>query len=846
MRKRALLIGCQTGALRGVHADVELMTALLGSFGFETSTLIETRATSDRIRDAYRGLIEDTADGDAAVVYYSGHGARFKNPAAQDTSVPRWVQFLCPTDIDDSHDGVFRGLLAEELSQLQWALTEKTSNVTTILDCCHSARMSRDPAALPKARERAGAFPWSSVRAAWQRLRMHPVAGLTNVDSNPSAISVAACAPDESAFELQAAGYGGPHGTLTSELARLLRQPGSEALTWRELIGLLRPAVMDLVASQRPEVAGPVDRYLFQTRERQAAGVLPVLVDGDAAFLEGAPLFGIGAGDTYAIAAPGGDPGAPLVIAVVDGIVGTRARLRLGEALPSDLPAGAQAHPLEVALGRRPVAVLPATGPAARRVADALTRSPHLRLTGSGEPAIATVRLDEGGMRLLDAQGEPFSAAARPVTSDEIGLLGADLQQLARAAHLRNLASGTGEAALDSGMVFEYSLLADGAERTLARSGEHLFSGDQVVVRIRNRSAAKRYVSVFDVGLRGAITLLTTAEPAGIGIRPGDGYELYRLPVTNALAGVELYWPADLPAGLPRPETFVSIVTDQPQDLTRLGQGGVRARGAARSGSALQRLVEDLAVGMRDGRPPGQPVNTVRYQIERFDFYLHAESRPAEEPPFEIDERPDPSLRMVIPRTGGQVPQNVAVRLKEIVVHSNHALRTATVRIDSLLITRTADGSEPHRPSTYRFSGVRDGDRLPMDNLMLYEGPVSDFLDLAIWVSRDDAKGLDLAELFEREATGQDVKGAIALLAGLALAAPQAALAAGAVGAVAVLIRAGAVLLDRATGKSIGVYRTSLLPHERFGAGEPAARYPAAGLLRSQDMSFCYEVVDMG
>jgi hypothetical protein len=236
----------------------------------------------------------------------------------------------------------------------------------------------------------------------------------------------------------------------------------------------------------------------------------------------------------------------------------------------------------------------------------------------------------------------------------------------------------------------------------------------------------------------------------------------------------------------------------------------------------------------------------VRYQIERFDFYLHAGIRPAEEPPFEIDERPDPSLRLVIPRSGGQVPRRVAVRLKEIVVHSNHALRTATVRIDSLLITRTTDGSEPYRPSTYRFSGVRDGDRLPMDNLLLYEGPISDFLDLAIWVSRDDAKGLDLAGLFEREATGEDVKGAIALLAGLAIAAPQAALVAGAVGAVAVLVRTGAVLLDAATGKSIGVYRTSLLPHERFGAGDPAARYPAEGLLRAQDMSFCYEVVDTG
>jgi hypothetical protein len=477
-------------------------------------------------------------------------------------------------------------------------------------------------------------------------------------------------------------------------------------------------------------------------------------------------------------------------------------------------------------------------------VADALSRSPHLRLTTAAEPVIATVRLDEDGMRLRDAQGEPFSATPRPITDSLVNLLSVDLQRLARAAHLRNLASGTGEAELDGEMAVEYSLLSDGAEQ-LARSGAHLFSGDQVVVRIHNRSAAKRYVSVFDVGLRGAITLLTTSEPAGIGIEAGGSYELYRLPATNALAGVELFWPDDLPAGLPRPETFVSIVTDQPQDLTRLCQGGVRMRGGARSGSSLQRLVEDLVVGVRDARPPGQPESVVRYRVERFDFYLHAESRPTAEPAFEIDERPDPSFRLVVPRAAGPLPRRLALRLKEIVVHSNRALRTATVRIDSLIVTRATQAADPYRASTHRFDGVRDGDRLPMDNLLLYEGPVGGFLDVAIWVSRDDTQGLDLAELFKREASGEEVKGAIALLAGLAVAAPQAALVAGAVGAVAVLVRTSAVLLDKATGKSIGVYRTSLLPHERFGAGDPAARYPADGLLRAQDMSFSYEIVDV-
>jgi len=87
MRKRALLIGCQVGALRGVHADVELMAGLLESLGFDPTALVQAQATCAGIRDAYRGLIDDTAAGDAAVVYYSGHGARFKNPtAARDPS----------------------------------------------------------------------------------------------------------------------------------------------------------------------------------------------------------------------------------------------------------------------------------------------------------------------------------------------------------------------------------------------------------------------------------------------------------------------------------------------------------------------------------------------------------------------------------------------------------------------------------------------------------------------------------------------------------------------------------------------------------------------------------------
>jgi hypothetical protein len=112
-------------------------------------------------------------------------------------------------------------------------------------------------------------------------------------------------------------------------------------------------------------------------------------------------------------------------------------------------------------------------------------------------------------------------------------------------------------------------------------------------------------------------------------------------------------------------------------------------------------------------------------------------------------------------------------------------------------------------------------------------------------VARDDEKGLDLAELFAHEAGDEDVKTALAALARLAIAAPQAAPAAASVAAVATLVRTRARLLDAAVGKSIGVYRTSLLPHERFGAGDRARRHPPSGLLRAQDISLALEVVEL-
>ena len=857
MGKRALIIGSQTGGLRGVHSDVEVVDDALASLGFTTTRAIEGDATRDGIVERLRGLIHDSGPDDAAVVYYSGHGGRQRNPlAASEPDAPQWLQFIVPTDIDDRSGDTFRGLLSQELSLLQLELTAKTPNVTTILDCCHSARMSRDAAMVPKANDQVTGFPWSDLERRWAALRATLQAdagtGQAAGDDNPLAVRVVASSPDESAYELARTALGGAHGALTSTLVPILKSALATTLTWRGLLDLVRPAVMDLVPMQRPELEGPLNRFLFATATSDETGVLPVRVEDGVAVLDGAALFGMAEGDTYAVVAPAGDPRQPVATAVIDRIIGDRARLLLDGAGPADLPPGTSAHPADVALGARPVAVLPADHPDRTTVVEALRRSAHVRVVDRTAGVLATVSLSDDGMQVLDTAGEPLHEAARPIAGGTLTLLGGDLQKLARATHVRELASGVGGAELADDVGVSHVRLVPGGGEVELHPGEHLFAGDRLAVRFVNRSDEPRYVSVLDVGVSGAVTVLTSSEPDGITLEKQERYDLGRDPVTGLLDGIEIFWP-DVPAGGPRPETFVTIVSDEKVDgLKRLEQFGVRARGVGAKGptSTLERLIDAVGGGRRDARPRPPDARPTRYRVHRFDFVLHPSARVADdgEPGFEIDERPDPSFRLVVPRSAGG-PRRVAVRLKELTVLSNRSWLASRVRIDAMVVTAPPAGADaPFTAATCRFDRVKDGDRLPFDDLLVYEGPVGRFLDLAVWVAKDDGRELDLADLLARETASDDVKGAVAALAGLAVAAPEAALVAGSAAAVATLVRTGARLLDAVQGTSIGVYRTSLLPHQRFGAGtDPpgVGRHPTDGLLTAQDMSFAFEVVDL-
>ena len=702
--------------LAGVGNDLRAMDAALTSYGFDTTTLSEDAATCSGVRAAYRELIAATSAGDAAVVYYTGHGARYRNPGPG----PAWLRYLVTTDRQLVSGGEFMGILAEEMSLLQAELTARTPNVTIILDCCYAARMSRGPSFLPKGMTALPGLPWSVIGARWDRLRS--ASRDITTDSNRSAVRVVACGSDQVAYELPPS-FGGPRSALTSALVDVLGRAVDAPMSWHEVLAQVRPAVSDLVIGQRPEVEGPAARQLFGVEEKTRAGVLPVLIDPAGPYLPHPALFGVTAGDTYAVGSP------PVATATVTAVIDSRARLHLDRDLPRG-PGAWEAHPLTVSLGRRPIIVVP------RWRADLFPAA--LRPAGAGELPLATVDLDAG--TLLDAGGELVLPSPAPLAA-----ITAQLASMARASHIRELPSGAGDEFLPDDVSVSFTLLPYGP---LALRDAHMFSGDEVVIRLENRGTAPRFVSVFDIGLRGAVTLLSTSEPAGLSLPAGSVYELYRKPISNDLAGVRLYWPDGLPRGGPRPESFLVVATDRPQDLRALEQKDIPRRATSRS--SLQSAIDALLVGRRRS-PADSNGDPVRYRVQRFDFLLHPRQRPRPEPSFELDHRPDLSIRLSPPRPAGSPPSHVVLRLypahsspaspvprpasprgalanppADAAAAAASAVRTARVPspwLHVLAATGATDGGIRHSQTTVAASGGG----------ILFAGPVVGSVEVAIW-----------------------------------------------------------------------------------------------------------------
>jgi hypothetical protein len=774
MVKRALVVGAQIRGLTGVHGDTARMVAWLSRCGFEDRDIDvrhDRAACRAGMLDGYDRLIADSRDGDVAVVYYSGHGAYVEN---LDSAVrgPRTFQCIVPTDIDESTDDDFRGISSWEMSIKQAALTSRTRNVTTILDCCHSAQMSRD-SAIQDAVARALPHPlrvglgryFGALRSQQSEAldRLHPLA-------NPDAVRLLACGQTETAFE-----YTAPDGTragvFTDALLAVLDDVGVAPISWGAVAAAVRQRVLARIATQRPDVEGPSSRLVLSLVEVGSRGPVPILSRGGRFKLLAGRIDGVSPGDVYGAMPLGSseyDERRAVARVAVTRVSGVTSEATLVAWMHGHraLPADAVAAPVELAAPRRPVAVDAPTAERARiDEALAATRTLRAATPDEEEGALATLRLSDRELTIADRLGPLFPATRYP---EDLARTVDSLVDIGVAHGLRELVGSHG--VKPSEVEIEWGTVEAGRLRPMPATGGQLALGDRIYVQIRNTSHRRLFAHVLNIGLRHRVSMLTAEAPSGVLIDPGQpGHIVAEGVDPGSVRGLELVWPDGLPRDVARIDELIVIITTTRTNLQALETHDAPAPSSARGTSALPDLVAQLVDGQpRDVAGATSPADD--FLISRMWYLLHPRTGGMAGLPFAVDEEPL-NLRgaraaaawirpaELVPRSAignatrsladtAEHPSAVAILLDELVVERNRALLAADIRIDALVCTLSRPGDAPYVVQTMRFPRIRDGERVPLDRALLYHGPVREFVDLCLWVSRDTTNSRALADLF--------------------------------------------------------------------------------------------------
>jgi len=843
---------------------------MLEARGFDVELRLGDRASRAGILAGYDKLITESTQGDAAVIYYSGHGFYGTVTGAQ---AQAW-QCLVPTDIRDGSATDWRGITAWELSIKQAQLTAKTRNVTVILDACHSSQMSRDaavhdaiPRALPHPVEAGFTAHLDHLRLAYADAAPGPVeadAGrqrTSDDDGSPSPISavrslgnphsvrLVACGQLETAFEYRDAD-GEYRGAFTQALLDVLEQVGHAELSWAHLRDAVRMRVVRRFAMQRPDVEGPIRRRLFSLIEDDQRGIVTVAMAGDRVQLPVGRLTGVGPGDTYGVMQVGATRYERRTGLAELEVVETQALTASARRTTGDLPipAEAVAIPLTRAARKRPVAIdVPAIARGA--IAEALAGSPTLQLAEPGEPAaLATLRLVDDALTIDDAWGPLFPPARYP---EELPATIKNIANLGVAQGVRELEGEYGVYRHE--LRIEIGTVEHARPQRLPDRGAPLGLRDRLYVKVTSRSRRRLFVHIFNIGVRGKVTLLTRYAPTGVVLDAGGPALVLGESPDGVLGGLRLIWPHGLPkSSFPRIDEVVVIATTAAvslHDFETHETVPVRRNNA----TVLQATLAQLHDGVRKELDLEPQVDG--FLMKRLSYLLHPRDAAIGGLTFEVDDNPsgqaaarDPEAWLApgldaVARSAGpsdptarDAPAAIAIRLTDLIVEHNRAMFSADIRIDALICTRSGTPQGGHATWTQRFANIKDGQRVPLDNGLVFLGPVRDFVDITLFVSRDTAGSLELAKLFATRATSpdfQDAAGALLVAAGV-VAAPWVT----AVGASAVLARMAYELVLGVAGTSIGLYRTSFLRRERFGVG----RHPTQQLYRAQDFSFALAI----
>jgi Caspase domain len=310
----ALLIGIDSyipnrlyKSLKGAVRDINLVDAFLKetlkipaerirkliSPNREDNPLQEAKSPQDReptyenIINAFKEITETAHSGEQVYIHYSGHGGRATTiyPFKQEQN----DESIVPMDIGDTEEG--RYLRDVEMTTLLKRMIDKGLIVTMVLDSCHSGGATRGDAEIRSAGQTDTAQRSSKSLVAepeeleqnWLDLTRNRAIGVAGLPLAREYVLIAACRPNEYAYEYAVNGGTERNGALTYWMIDTLTSVATsgQPLTYKLLHDRINAQIQSKFPQQMPMILGESDRLVFG-RDRWSTPFTVALIKVDA------------------------------------------------------------------------------------------------------------------------------------------------------------------------------------------------------------------------------------------------------------------------------------------------------------------------------------------------------------------------------------------------------------------------------------------------------------------------------------------------------------------------------------------------------------------------------------
>jgi len=229
----------------------------------------EQEPTYANIVNTFKDITESAQPGEQVYIHYSGHGGRATSiyPFKQEPN----DEGIVPMDIGDTEEG--RYLRDAEMTTLLKRMTDKGLIVTMILDSCHSGGATRGDAEIRSGGETDTAQRTSQSLVAtpeeleqnWLDLTRNRAIGAAGLPQSREYVLLAACRPNEYAYEYAVNGGTERNGALTYWMIDTLTSVATsgQPLTYKLLHDRVNAQIQSKFPQQIPMILGESSRLVF-------------------------------------------------------------------------------------------------------------------------------------------------------------------------------------------------------------------------------------------------------------------------------------------------------------------------------------------------------------------------------------------------------------------------------------------------------------------------------------------------------------------------------------------------------------------------------------------------------